>query len=83
MVYFDDLPYHTQVHIPLREILLNELPNVNLPRQYSMARAVEAIVSNNNASLEKCHNLYGTNIFSFDQITFACRTEFITNPITT
>ncbi len=38
------------------------------------------MVSNNNASLKELHNLSGINIFSFDQITFACTTEFITNP---
>lgn len=44
-----------------------------------MARVVEAMVSNNNASLEELHNLFGINIFSFEQITFACTTKFITN----
>jgi hypothetical protein len=44
-----------------------------------VVKAVEAMVSNNNASLEELHNLYGTNIFSFDKIRFACTIEFITN----
>ncbi len=30
MVYLDDLRDRTQVHIPLKEVLFNELPNVNL-----------------------------------------------------
>jgi hypothetical protein len=29
MVHLGDLPNRTQVHTPLREILLNELPDVN------------------------------------------------------
>ncbi len=45
-----------------------------------MARATEAMVSNNNAFLEELHNFYCTNIFSFDQIPFSCTIEFITNP---
>jgi hypothetical protein len=80
MVYLDDLPQCIQVHIPSKEVLLNELLNVNFQGQYSLAKATEAMVSNNNASLEEFHNFYGTNIFSFDQITFSCTIEFITNP---
>jgi hypothetical protein len=29
MVYLDDLPNRIQVHTPLKEVLFNELPNVN------------------------------------------------------
>jgi hypothetical protein len=45
-----------------------------------MVRVAETIMNNNNASSKELHNLYGTKIFSFDQITFVCTTEFITNP---
>jgi hypothetical protein len=38
-----------------------------------MARAVEGMVNNNNASSKELH------IFSFDQITFTYTIEFITN----
>jgi hypothetical protein len=44
-----------------------------------MAMETKVVVSNNNASSKEFHNLYGTNIFSLDQNTFACTTDFITN----
>jgi len=66
MVYLDDLLDRTQLHTPLREVLFNELPNVNPQGQYSMVKVAEVMVSNNNASSKELHNLYGTKNNSFD-----------------